>query len=72
MVFVPVRFGVVAFFAGFVTFVLFVNSPMTLQSSAWYNGYDIACLIAVAALTLYGFHTSLGGRRLLDLAKLER
>jgi hypothetical protein len=42
--------------------------PMTFRSSVWYSSVGFAALAVVAAIALYGFKTSLGGRRLLELA----
>jgi serine/threonine-protein kinase len=66
--FVLVRFGLVAFFSGALALLTFVNAETgALQASAWYSGYGFAALLFTAALTFYGFHTSLGGRRLFDI-----
>jgi hypothetical protein len=72
LVFILVRFGLVAFFSGFLVYSSFNIPPMTFQSSAWYSGYDFAALFVIAGVTLYGFHTSLGGRRFLDMSALDR
>jgi serine/threonine-protein kinase len=62
------RFGLLALgVAFFVESIFFENAiPMTFQSSAWYAPYGYAALIVIAALVLFGFRTSLGGRPLLD------
>ena len=39
---------------------------MTLHPSAWYAGFGYAALLMIAALALYGFRISLGGRPILD------
>jgi serine/threonine-protein kinase len=65
--FVLVRFGFVALFSGIAAFLLFGFAPIAVQTSAWYSGYGVAALLMVAALTIYGFHTSLGSRRVLDI-----
>jgi serine/threonine-protein kinase len=67
---VPVRFGLLSFFAAFSTLAFSTTSPMIFQAGTWYTGYDYASLTVVAAFTIYGFHTALGGRRLIDLSKL--
>ena len=56
------RFGLVALpVASFVQQVT-LNFPATFNSSAWYAGYGYVALAIVAAIALYGFRTSLGGR----------
>ena len=50
---------------------ILVCFPITTQLSAWYSGVGLAGLLLLLGLTLYAFHTSLGGRpmfgaRLLD------
>jgi serine/threonine-protein kinase len=63
VLFVLLRFGllslvVIAMIDGFLIY------PVTLNTSAWYAGYGYTVLLLIAALTVYGFYTSLGGRRL--------
>ena len=63
--FVLMRFGLVA--VGFiqVSLYVFIGFPITLSFSAWYSGYGYAALAIFAAVVLYAFRTSLGGRPLL-------
>jgi hypothetical protein len=70
--FVLVRFGLVAFLSGALALLAMGSAPLALPTSAWYSGYGIASLLIVAALTLYGFHTSLGGRRIFDVRTADR
>jgi Protein kinase domain len=42
--------------------------PLTLDTSAWYAGRSFLGLGLLAALALYGFHTSLGGKPMLGAA----
>ncbi|MDQ5835535.1 MAG: serine/threonine protein kinase [Acidobacteriota bacterium] len=61
---VLLRFGLLAcvfmqFFA-----LVFYFFPMTTDFSAWYAGSTTFTLVAVIALTLYGFRASLAGQRL--------
>ncbi len=72
MFFGVVRFGLVAFLAGALAFFAFVSGPMVLQPTAWYSGYDFAGLFVFAALTFYGFYTSLGEHRLIDITAVDR
>jgi serine/threonine-protein kinase len=70
MVFVQMRFGLVAFAATFVVASIFSTTPVTFQNS-WYAGYGYAALLIIAALALYGFKTSLGGRPALSFSALD-
>jgi serine/threonine-protein kinase len=69
--FVLMRFGLIA-----ATFLLFASIsirqlPTTLESSAWYAGYGYLALAILAAIVLYAFRTSLGGRPLLAPSRLD-
>lgn len=46
--------------------------PMTFDTSAWFSSIRYAYLGVVAAITLYGFRTSLGGRPLVNLSRFEQ
>ena len=70
ILFVAVRFGLVAFAALASVTVIFGFTPITFQVS-WYAGYGYAALLLIAALALYGFKTSLGGRPALSFAAME-
>ena len=48
---------VAIFFEGIVS-----RFPLTTQMSSWYAGISLAGILLMAAITLYGFYTSLGGR----------
>jgi len=43
--------------------------PITFHTSSWYFGIGAVALFIVAALTFYGFHTALGGRRLVEIVE---
>jgi len=45
--------------------------PMTLDRSAWYAGQGYGYLVVLAALIACGFRTSLGGRRMLEMQRLD-
>jgi serine/threonine-protein kinase len=70
-IFVLLRFGLVAFVFVTLTSYLFSVFPITLDVSAWYSGYGFAALAIYAALVLYAFRTSLGGRPLLSAPQLD-
>jgi hypothetical protein len=59
---VVVRFGLVALAAGIFVVDLLANLPATANFSAWYASGPIFALVVVAALAVWGFHTSLAGR----------
>jgi len=56
------RVGLGAFVVAMFVDRLFHDFPLTVHASAWYAGYGYAALAIVAAIALYGFKTSLGGR----------
>jgi serine/threonine-protein kinase len=69
--FVLIRFGLLAFaVSGFFTGLLFIF-PLTTQWSAWYAGISLAGILLMAAIVLYGFYASLGGRPIFGGAVLE-
>ena len=70
-VFVMIRFGLLALVANFVVHIILQNFPLTTQWSAWYSGISLAGILLIAALVLYGFYTSLGGRPAFGGAVLE-
>jgi hypothetical protein len=70
-VFVMLRFGLLALVANVVVFNILQNFPLTTQWSAWYSGIGLAGILLIAALALYGFYTSLGGRPAFGGAVLE-
>src|SRR5262245_13949089 len=45
--------------------------PVTLNFSAWYAGIGVAPLVAVLALAVFAFYTSLGGQKLFQGSLLE-
>jgi hypothetical protein len=55
------RVGLLALFAMLVTGV-FVRIPITLDPDAWFFGRSLVVLLLLAALAVYGFLVSLGGR----------
>jgi len=71
--FVLKRFGVVCLATTlFVERILGDESiPMTFQPSAWYSSYCFAALLVIAAICLFAFRTSLGGRPFLDPLRSE-
>ena len=71
-VFLVIRLGLLAEAAAFIfQFCLLENFPLTTQGSAWYSGISLAGILVMAAVTFYGFYTSLGGRPIFGGALLE-
>jgi hypothetical protein len=71
MVFLLIRFGLLAIVAqGFVNGLL-SEWPLTMQGSAWYAGIGLTGILLLAALAFYGFYTSLGGRPVFGAAAFE-
>jgi serine/threonine-protein kinase len=69
IVFVLLRFGLLALIATEAFSQFLTGVPRTLDFSAWYAGIGVASLALVALIAIYGFRTSLAGRRLLDPRK---
>lgn len=63
--FALVRIGLVAFIVDAFVWTLFISSPMTLQTSAWYSSAGYVSLGVVGAMAVYGFKTALAGRPVL-------
>jgi serine/threonine-protein kinase len=63
---VMLRFGLIAAIFGYAIKSI-LRLPHTLDFSAWYAGTTVVPLILLALLAIYGFRTSLGGRRLIQL-----
>jgi len=69
IVFVLLRFGLLALIATEALSRFLTGVPRTLDFSAWYSGIGVASLVLVALIAIYGFRTSLAGRKLLDPRK---
>ena len=67
-----VRFGlvIVTAFSMEAVVIVFTESPIAFQPSAWYFSAGLFGLAIIAAITLYGFRTSLGSRRLLNVSRV--
>jgi eukaryotic-like serine/threonine-protein kinase len=70
-VFILTRLGLVAAIVNFFCVNLLTDFPITTEASAWYAGFGFAALLVFAAIALYGFFTSLGGRPAFGSLKLE-
>ena len=60
------RVGLLAGMVNGFVFLIF-SYPFTFDTSAWYASAGYVYLAVVAALTLYGFRTALGGRPLVSI-----
>jgi hypothetical protein len=63
---VMLRFGLIAAIFAYATKVI-LRLPHTVDWSAWYAGTTLIPLFCLVLLAIYGFRTSLGGRRLIQL-----
>ncbi len=71
MLLLLMRVGLVAaIFSGFVN-MLFINFPITHDTSAWYSEVGFAALAILAVIVLYAFRTSLARRPLLAPSRLD-
>jgi len=59
-----IRFGLLPTAVALYVFSLCAKLPMTLDPSSWYAGRSFAVLLLLAALTVFAFYTSLGGKPL--------
>ena len=62
------RFGLLASIVALTSLGLLSACPPTLDLSAWYIGLVPIPLLAVAAIAIYGFRTSLAGRPLFQIS----
>jgi hypothetical protein len=60
-----------ALVVNFLVFNILQNFPLTTQTSSWYSGISLTGILLMAAMALYGFYTSLGGRPVFGGAVLE-
>jgi hypothetical protein len=65
------RLGLLALVASAVFQFCLLNLPLTIEGSAWYAGISLTGILLMAAMALYGFYTSLGGRPVFGGAVLE-
>jgi hypothetical protein len=69
--FALMRFGfLAALLCGFI-YIVIHNLPITLHASAWYSGYGYLTLAVLAAIVLYAFRFSLGGRALIAPSRFD-
>jgi len=61
---VVARFGLLATMTAQLFFFLSVTYPLTTDFSVWYASSTVFALVVALGISVYGFYTSLGGRRL--------
>jgi serine/threonine-protein kinase len=62
IVFILVRFGLVAYAAGLFTILVLFDFPITRHLAAWYAPTGILAVVVIAALAVYGYMATLEGR----------
>jgi serine/threonine-protein kinase len=65
------RYGLVALASAYFVINALLNFPVTLNFSAWYIGTALLSLLAILALAMFSFDTSLGGQPVLGEKLLE-
>src|SRR5262249_5092686 len=68
---VMTRYGLVALASLRFTQSALINFPITLNFSVWYAWIGLAPLVAVLALAMFAFYTSLGGQKVFQGSLLE-
>jgi hypothetical protein len=71
MIFVMLRFGLLAFVVGQAMVNIMLLFPITADLSAWYAGSTIFVLVLIAALASFAFHTALAGRQIFGSKLLD-
>jgi serine/threonine-protein kinase len=69
--FVLMRFGFIAAISVQTIASIFIFMPLTLDTHAWYSTYGYLTLAIFAAIVLYAFRTSLGGRPMFGTPRLD-
>ncbi len=70
-VLVVMRYGLVSGALCLFVYELLRSYPVTLDASTWCSGYGFAALAILAAIVLYAFRFSLGGRPFLASSRLD-
>lgn len=66
------RFGLLAAVHSLLAnLIISAQFPTTFDASAWYSGYGYAALAIFAAIVLYAFRASLGGRPIFGTPRLD-
>jgi hypothetical protein len=64
-----VRFGFLAYIAQGLTIAVVGSFPLTMNADAWYFDHGLFAVAWIAAIALYGFYTSQGGRWALNAGR---
>ena len=70
-IFVAVRYGILALCLAFFANLVLTQAPLTLDLSRWYAGRGLFAVAVVAALAVYAFRLSLGGKPAFGGAALD-
>lgn len=65
------RYGLLALVVGLVVQNVLPVFPLTSHLSRWYAPVGLAGIFVIAAVDVYGFYTSLGGKPLFSAAALD-
>ena len=65
------RYGLVALAVALFAQLALSSFPVTLNFSAWYAGIGLAPIVAVLAVAVFAFYTSLGGQKVFQGSLLE-
>jgi hypothetical protein len=71
ILFVLVRYGLLAAMAVFYTANVMFDFPLSLDFSHWYAGGCLAALLVILGIAAYGAYTALAGRPIFGLASLD-
>jgi hypothetical protein len=65
------RFGFLAVIMQIFSTMALLWFPITFNASAWHSDYGFAALAILAAIVLYAFYYSLGGRPVFGTPRLD-
>jgi len=65
------RYGLLALVVGLVVQNVLLVFPLTSHLARWYAPVGLAGIFVIAAVGVYGFYTSLGGKPLFSAAALD-
>ena len=71
IVIITMRFGLLALTAALFAINLLVYFPLTFKFSSWYVGIGLMAPLAILALAVWAFYTSLGGQKVFRGSLLE-
>ena len=71
IIFTLVRWGFLSLACLYFASLLLLWAPMTLDFSRWYAGHGLFYVLIVAALAVWGFLTSLGGKPAFGASRLD-